>query len=114
MNRSNLHNKLLLSKKKTKINNLKMRDNNQIRSLSVARQKSVVAFLTDKDCIAKIWNYETRKIEHSERLDNANIIAIHPSGLYLAVAYPSLIKLFALIHLDESICMLSINFSKKK
>jgi hypothetical protein len=83
------------------------------KSLTIAQNKPLRAFLTTaRETSLQVWNYESRQLEHSERLENeASLVAIHPSGLYTAVSFPSKVKMFCIIYKGSSICMANFKIS---
>jgi hypothetical protein len=85
------------------------------KSLTISQQKPLAAFLVNKGPTLKIWNYESRKLEHSERLDNdANLLVIHTSGLYVAVSFPAQVKMYCIIHKGTSIPISDFKISRFK
>ena len=82
-----------------------------VLSMDVSLCKPLVA-TCGKDNIFNIWNYETGKLEHTKYFDEELFcIAIHPIGLYAAVACFEKIKIFT-IYVNDLKCTKIINVGK--
>lgn len=59
-----------------------------------------------KDQTIRIWNYETGKVELVKKYQvDVNTVALHPSGIFVAVGFNDQLRLMEILLDDLKVCV---------
>lgn len=81
-------------------------DDASIVSICTSLWKPYIVFTVGKDRTLKLWHIQEKKLELSAKLEEEpNLMSVHPTGMYVAIASDSKIKVYTV--LKDSISMVS-------